>query len=67
MMQLGDIAMESSAKTTANLQHAQGWYRKAAAGSPPQPNAMFQIARIHHEVPYKDSSSRQEACLLGVP
>eukprot|EP00752_Nemacystus_decipiens_P016191 g14478.t1 len=49
MMQLGDIAMESSAKTTANLQHAEGWYREAAAGDPPQPNAIFQIARIHHE------------------
>ena len=50
MMQLGDIAMESSAKTAANLQHAEEWYRKAAAGDPPQPSAIFQIARKYHEV-----------------
>lgn len=49
-MQLGDIAMESSAKTAANLQHAEEWYRKAAAGDPPQPSAIFQIARKYHEV-----------------
>lgn len=50
MMQLGDIAMESVAKSAANIQHAQAWYRKAAGGHPPQPNGIFQMARIHHEV-----------------
>lgn len=50
MMQLGDIAMESAANSAANMQHAEKWYRKAAGGDPPQPNALFQMARIHHEV-----------------
>lgn len=65
MMQLGDIAMESSAKTAANLRQAERWYRQAAGGDPPQPNAIFQIARIYHEVRYKDSGRRQEACIFS--
>lgn len=59
MIQLGDIAMESSAQTAANLRHAEGWYRKAAGGDPPQPNAIFQIARIYHEVRHENSRRRQ--------
>lgn len=67
MMQLGDIAMESSAKTTANLQHAEEWYRKAAGGDPPQPNAIFQIARIYHEVRCKDGwGTKARSSLLDV-
>lgn len=50
MMQLGEIALESAAKTTANVRHAEEWYRKAAGGDPPQPDGLFQIARIRHEV-----------------
>lgn len=42
--------MESAAKSAANIEHAQVWYRKAAGGDPPQPDALFQMARIHHEV-----------------
>ena len=63
MMQLGDIAMEASPKTAANLQHAEEWYRRAATGDPSQPDAIFQIARIHHEVRYKCSGRRPR----GVP
>lgn len=68
MMQLGDIAMESSSKTGADLQHAEGWYRRAAGGDPPQPDAIFQIARIYHEVRLQGQreSRQDEACLLGV-
>lgn len=50
MMQLGDIALEAKTKSAANAQHAEEWYRKAAVGNPPQPDACFQMARIHHEV-----------------
>ncbi|CAM9482949.1 unnamed protein product [Hapterophycus canaliculatus] len=49
MMQLGDIAMESAAKSAANAQLAEEWYRKAARGNPPQPDAFFQLGRIYHE------------------
>ncbi|CBJ48465.1 conserved unknown protein [Ectocarpus siliculosus] len=49
MMQLGDIALEAKTKSAGNAQHAEEWYRKAAVGNPPQPDACFQMARIHHE------------------
>lgn len=49
MMQLGEIAMEST-ESADNAQYAEEWYRKAAEGDPAQPDAIFQLARIHHEV-----------------
>lgn len=49
MMQLGEIATESI-KTVADADLAIEWYQKAACGEPYQPDALFQIARIHHEV-----------------
>ena len=52
MIQLGDIAMEATKKHAVNAQHAEEWYRKASAGDPRQPEALFQMARIHHEVLY---------------
>lgn len=48
MMQLGDMALEAEAGGDASL--ATEWYRKASRGDPPQPDALFQIARIYHEV-----------------
>lgn len=59
MMHLGDIAMESAAKSAANIQHAQIWYRKAAGGDPPQPDGLFQMARIHHEVRHQTCGKQQ--------
>lgn len=50
MIQLGDLAMESAARSAANARLAEEWYRKAARGDPPQPDAFFQLARMHHEV-----------------
>lgn len=50
MMQLGEIAMEGATKSTANAQLADDWYRRSAEGDPPQPDALFQLARMHHEV-----------------
>lgn len=49
MMQLGEIAMEST-ESADNAQYAEEWYRKAAKGDPAQPDAIFQLARVHHEV-----------------
>lgn len=51
-MQLGDIAMEATKKHAVDVQHAEEWYRKASAGHPPEPEALFQLARIRHEVLY---------------
>lgn len=50
MMQLGDIAMESAKKFSIHPSCAEEWYRKSAKGDPPQPDALFQVARIRHEV-----------------
>lgn len=49
-MQLGEIAMEAATKAAANSQLADYWYRRSAEGDPPQPDAFFQLARMHHEV-----------------
>lgn len=49
--------MEATKKHAVNAQHAEEWYRKASAGDPPQPEALFQLARIHHEV-------RQDLCMV---
>lgn len=50
MMQLGDIALESAGKGAATAEYAEEWYRQAADGNPPQPDALFQLARLYHEV-----------------
>lgn len=50
MMQLGEIAMESASKSKINAQLAQEWYRRSASGDPPQADALFQLARMYHEV-----------------
>lgn len=50
MMQLGEIAMEAAMKSSATAQLAEKWYRRSAAGDQPQPDALFQLARMHHEV-----------------
>lgn len=49
-MQLGDIAFEAAEMSEVDVQHAEKWYRRAARGDPPQPDALFQLARIQHEV-----------------
>lgn len=48
-MQMGEMAMEST-KSADNAGYAEEWYRKAAEGDPAQPDALFQLARIRHEV-----------------
>ncbi|CAM9552627.1 unnamed protein product [Laminaria digitata] len=71
MIQLGDIAMEATKKHAVNAQHAEEWYLKASAGDPPQPEALFQLARIRHEgigVPSDPARARgmyEEACEAG--
>lgn len=48
-MQLGDIAMKAT-RYSSNVRLAEEWYLKSAKGCPPQPGALFQLARMHHEV-----------------
>jgi uncharacterized protein len=49
MLQLGDMAVEEPNGPDSNAQYAEHWYLRAAAGAPPRPDALFQLARIYHE------------------
>lgn len=49
MMQLGDIAAEAT-QYAVNARLAEKWYLQSARGCPPQSDALFQLARMHHEV-----------------
>jgi TPR repeat protein len=49
MLQLGDMAVEEPNAPASNAQYAEHWYLRAAAGAPPRPDALFQLARIYHE------------------
>jgi TPR repeat protein len=49
MLQLGDMAVEEPNAPASNAQYAEHWYLRAAAGVPPRPDALFQLARIYHE------------------
>jgi TPR repeat protein len=49
MLQLGDMAVEQPNGPASNADYAEHWYLRAAAGTPPRPDALFQLARIYHE------------------
>ncbi|KAG5178537.1 hypothetical protein JKP88DRAFT_261323 [Tribonema minus] len=43
------MAMQDPGESAANTPFAEHWYLRAAAGAPPLPDALFQLARVYHE------------------